>query len=169
MPFGLILSEWLSLLSVITNRLGFFYGVNQMPNGLTTNRFKKNILNVFFLDATEPTSFTVRLVSDTPDEDTNNISELTEITGSNYSAVTLSRNSTDFDVITEDDANDAGYIELADVVFTGAFSGATHCVLCDNSGDVLAYWPLQTGGAAVTVSANQTYTLQNGTIKAVDA
>jgi hypothetical protein len=101
------------------------------------------------------------------------MSDLTQIaTGNGYSdgGQSVSRNATDFDVLTEDDTNDKAYVQLKDFAWTASggpipsdSSGATYCVLTDDnvtvaSRDVYCYGSL---GSARVVSDGQTLTLQN--------
>ncbi len=90
-----------------------------------TNRGKKHILDVVYRNAAEPTNYYVALVTSAvaPTADTNTLSELTEIAaGNGYTAggFQLARNSTDFDVSTEDDALDRALVQVKDVVWTAA-------------------------------------------------
>lgn len=122
-----------------------------------------------------PTNLYVGLVTSAtaPDADTNALSDLTEITaGNGYTTggYQLTPNATDFDTLTEDDANDRGRIQVKDVVWTASGgnipsggSGARYAVLLDDNAtvanrEVLAYWDL---GSSVTVSNGQSLTLQD--------
>ena len=108
-----------------------------------------------------------------PTADTNTLSELTQIAaGDGYTAggYQLSRNSTDWDVWTEDDANDRGLIQLKDITWTASGgpipssgNGARYAVLTDDnatvgSREVYFYWDLT---ADRSVSDSQDLTLQN--------
>ena len=136
-----------------------------------TNKGKMSILDAYFRNAGAPTNFYVALVTSAaaPDADTNTMSDLTEITaGNGYTSggYSLTRNSTDFDTLTEDDTNDRGLIQIKDVVWTasgGSISGARYAVLTDDNTtdsarEVYAYWDLSSNR---TVSDGQTLTLQN--------
>ena len=84
--------------------------------------------------------------------------------------MSVARDATDFDSLVEDDTADESVIQIKDLVFNGAFSGATYAVLTDDnatvsSRQVIAYWSL---GGSVSVSDGQTYTLQNCEIKITD-
>ena len=82
----------------------------------------------------------------------------------------LTKNSTDFDVLTEDDGNDRGLIQVKDVVWTAsggsipdAGDGARYAMLTDDDGTIAnreayQYWDLASNR---TVSDGQTLTLQN--------
>jgi hypothetical protein len=109
----------------------------------------------------------------TPTQDTNLKSELTEIaTGNGYSlgGIAVARNSTDFDVLTEDDTNDWALIQLKDIVWTASGgsipasgNGARWALLTDAhatpaSREIIAYFDLVSDR---TVSSGQTLTLQN--------
>jgi len=140
-----------------------------------TNKGKFRVLDWVFRRTAMPSNFYVALVTSAtaPNADTNVLSELTEIAaGNGYTSggYQLTPNSTDFDVLTEDDAGDKGLIQLKDITWTAAGgnlplsgSGARYAVLTDNnatvgSREVLAFWDL---AADRTVSAGQSLTLQN--------
>lgn len=140
-----------------------------------TNRGKFIIHDGFFRN-TLPTNLFLALCTsaNTPDADTNTLSDLTEITaGNGYSAggYSLSRNNTDFDVLTEQDSLDRAYIQIKDVVWTAsggsipsAGDGARWAVLTndDSNPDVIAYFDLVSDR---TVSDSQTLTLQDCEIR----
>ena len=140
-----------------------------------TNKGKMSILEEYFRNAGVPTTFYVALVTNAtvPDEDFNVFSELTEITaGQGYTTggYQLSRNDTDFDVLTEDDTNDRGFIQIKDIVWTASGGtipasgdGARYAVLLDDavtiaSREVYCYWDLSSDRQ---VSDGQTLTLSN--------
>lgn len=139
-----------------------------------TNRGKYDCL-ALWSRATSPvtSTFYLALVKSTPDADDNSMADLTEIAaGNGYTSggLSVSRNSTDFDVLTEDDTNDKALVQLKDFAWTASggslpsdSAGATYCVLTDDNAsvsarDVFCYGSL--GGARV-VSDGQTLTLQN--------
>lgn len=139
-----------------------------------TNKGKFRILQTF-AGVALPTNFFVALVTDAvaPGPDTNTLSELTEIAaGNGYTAggISLTKNTTDFDVRTEDDALDRGFVQIKDLSWTasvgslpGSGSGARYAVLTDDNGtlgsrEVWAYWDLLTN---VIVSVTQSLTLQD--------
>lgn len=128
-------------------------------NFFLTNRGKKRLLDGFFRNQNVPTNFYVALITSaaTPDVDTNTFGELTEIAnGNGYTTggFQLSRNTTDFDVLTEDDTGNLAYIEIKDVSWTASGgtlpasgSGARWAVLLDDNAtianrEVLAAWSL---------------------------
>lgn len=140
-----------------------------------TNKGKYNIHNIVFRAATAPTNFYVGLATSAvaPTADTNTFGQLTEIAnGNGYTTggYQLSRNSTDFDVMTEDDANDKVVTQIKDIVWTasggaipGSGDGARYAVLIDDNGtianrEVWAYWDLSSDR---TVSSGNNLTLQN--------
>jgi hypothetical protein len=140
-----------------------------------TNKGKHHLLDQVFRNATEKTNYFIALVTSAtaPTADTNTLSQLTEIAvGNGYTAggFSLARNSTDFDVINEDDTNDRGDIQVKDVVWTASGgsipasgNGARYAVLVDDnatvgSREVYAYFDLSSDR---TVSSGQTLTLQN--------
>lgn len=139
------------------------------------NKGKWRALGWVLRGDTIPTNFYVALVTSAtaPTADINTFSELTEIAaGNGYTSggYQLTPNSTDFDVHTEDDANDRGLIQIKDIVWTASGgpipasgSGARYAVLTDDnatvgSREVLAYWDLESDR---TVSDGQTLTLQD--------
>jgi hypothetical protein len=143
-----------------------------------TNKGKKCILNAYFTADTsdEPAGFKIALCTSAtaPTADTDVLADLTEIaSGNGYTAggATLSRNSTDFDTIEEDDTNDRGYIRIKDVVWTASGgsipasgNGARYAVLLDDAAtpNLLAYWDLQSDRQ---VSDGQSLTLQDCEIR----
>ena len=143
------------------------------------NRGAFRILQAFFRNTSVPTVLYAALVTSaaTPGVDTNTFSELTEVAaGNGYTAggISLSRNSTDFDVLTEDDTNDRAFIQIRDLVWTasggtlpGSGSGARHAILTDDNGtqssrDIISSWDLSSDRS---VSSGQTLTLQNCEIR----
>jgi hypothetical protein len=140
-----------------------------------TNRGKYQILGWSFRGETIPTNYYARLITSAtaPTVDDDNVSGYTEIAaGNGYTAggMSLSKNSTDWDVWTLDDTNDLGYIQLKDLVWTasggslpGSGNGARYCVLTDDnatdaSREPYASWDLTSDR---TVSSGQTLTLQD--------
>ncbi|GAH62373.1 unnamed protein product, partial [marine sediment metagenome] len=124
-----------------------------------TNKGKFRILDAYFRDTDMPTNFYIALVTsaNVPDPDTNVLSELTEIAaGNGYTTggYQLARNSTDFDVLTENDTDDRGEIQIKDVVWNASGgnipasgNGARYAVLLDDNAtpadrEVLDYWDL---------------------------
>ena len=147
-----------------------------------TNRGKYNILNQRYRAATPPTNFYVFLATSAaaPGADTNVKSEMTEIAaGNGYTAggISLNRNSTDFDVLTEDDANDRALIQIKDLVWTASGGsipasggGARYALMSDDNAtpanrEIETYWDLV---ADRSVSVGQTLTLQNAEIRLTD-
>ena len=145
-----------------------------MASGIT-NRGKYKLLDWTFRGTALPTNFYVALVTSaaTPTVDTNTLSELTEIaTGNGYTAggISLTKNSTDFDTLTEDDASDLGKVQIKDLAWTasgGALpasgNGARYAVLTDDNATqgsrlVLAWWDLVSDRS---VSSGQPLTLQD--------
>ena len=140
-----------------------------------TNKGKFRELERTYRGGTLPTNYYVFLATSAvaPTQDTNTKSELTEIaTGNGYTAggISLAKNSTDFDVLTEDDTGDMGLIQVKDLVWTASGgpipssgNGARWAIFTDDNGtlgsrEVYAYWDLV---ADRTVSDGQTLTLQN--------
>lgn len=148
-----------------------------------TNKGKAAILDSYFRATGTPTNFYIALVTSAtaPTADTNTFSELTEIaSGNGYTTggYQLSRNSTDFDALTENDTNDRGEIQVKDVVWTASGgsiptsgNGARYAVLLDDNAtianrEVLAYWDLTSDRS---VSDGQTLTLQNCELRLTEA
>lgn len=148
-----------------------------------TNRGKFNILGRYFRGVAFPTNFYAALVTSAvaPVADTNTKSELTEIAaGNGYTTggISLTRNSTDFDVLTEDDTNDRALVQIKDLVWTASGgpipssgSGARYMILTDDnvtqgSREVEFYWDL---AADRTVSDGQTLTIQNAELRINEA
>jgi len=141
-----------------------------------TNRGVNNVLDVCFRGASIPGSaFAVFLATSAtaPTADHNLKTDLTEIaTGQGYTAggINVARDSTDWDVLTEDDSGDLAKVQIKDLVWTASGgnlpasgNGARYAGLTDQHATVgsrmlLAYWDLT---ADRTVSDTQTLTLQN--------
>lgn len=138
-----------------------------------TNKGKFWLLNQTLRNVTEPTNLYVALVTSAtaPTADTNTLSQLTEIAaGNGYTSggFQLTRNATDFDVMTEDDTADSAYAEIKDITWTASVgnlpasgNGARYAVLTDDnvtvsSREVYFYWDLV---ADRTVSVGQTLTI----------
>jgi hypothetical protein len=144
-----------------------------------TNKLKYRLLGWGFVAVTIPTNFYVALVTSAtaPTADTNTKSELTEVAnGDGYTTggISLTPGSTDFDVLTEDDGNDRGLVQIKDLVWTASggpipISGgdAHYAVLTDDNGtqgsrEVFTYWDLVSDRS---VSDTQTLTLQDCEIR----
>lgn len=140
-----------------------------------TNKGKFSVLDAYFRNTGAPTNFYIALVTSAtaPTPDINTLSELTEIAaGNGYASggYSLDRNSTDFDVLTENDTDDRGEIQVKDVVWSASGgnipasgNGARYAVLTDDNvtiGDreILGYWDLTSDR---TVSDGQDLTLQD--------
>ena len=140
-----------------------------------TNKGKFRALEDRFRGVAAPTNYYVALVVSTvaPTADINTFGELTQIAvGNGYATggYSLTPGATDFDVLTEDDTNDRGLIQIKDVVWTASGGpipasglGARYAVLTNADAtvanrEVLAYWDLVSDR---TVSVGQTLTLQD--------
>jgi hypothetical protein len=147
---------------------------------VVTNRFKFTNLGVFFRNAAEDANFTLLLAlnSAPPTADTNTFSELAEIAaGNGYTSggVTVNRDSTDFDTLTEDDGNDRAFIQMKDFVFTASGgnlpssgNGARWGILADANatlGSRLVYVGFDFVSDR-TVSDGQALTIQNMELRA---
>jgi hypothetical protein len=140
-----------------------------------TNKGKLRMLGGWFRAESIPTNFYLALYTSAtaPTADTDTHSQLTQIaTGNGYTTggYQLARNSTDFDVLTEDDPNDRALVQCKDIVWTAAGgpipasgNGARYACLTDDNGTesarhVLHYFDLSSDR---TISSGQTLTLQN--------
>jgi hypothetical protein len=136
-----------------------------------TNKFKFRIFDWLFRATAAPTNFYIALVTSAaaPVADTNTKSQLTELTqqfGYTTGGISLTKNATDFDVLTEDDANDRALVQIKDMVWTasgGSIGAARYAIMTDDNGtqgsrEVLGFWDLTSDR---TVSDGQTLTLQN--------
>lgn len=140
-----------------------------------TNKGKMRMLDWVFRATATPTNFYVALVTSAvaPVADTNTKTELTEIAnGNGYTTggISIAKNATDFDVLTEDDTNDRGLIQIKDLVWTASGGpipasggGARYAVFTDDnvtqgSREIIGYWDLTEDR---TVSDTQTLTLQD--------
>ncbi len=145
-----------------------------MASGVT-NRGKALLFDYVFRGVALPANFYVALITSaaTPTVDTNTFSELTEIAaGNGYTSggYSLTKNTTDFDTLTEDDTADKAILKIKDVVWTasgGAIpasgGGARYAILTDynatmGSRQVMAWWDLTSDR---TVSSGQPLTLQD--------
>lgn len=95
-----------------------------MANGVT-NRGRRLILGAYFNDETRPTNLYAALCDDsvTPTVDTNTLSQLGEIpAGNGYTSggQSLTRNTTDFPNITENDTTDLASVDLKNLTFTAS-------------------------------------------------
>ena len=127
-----------------------------------TNRGKYLFLNHMFRDVTVPANFYIFLVSGTPDENTEDMAELTEVNVAGNETV-LPKGTVSFDTIAEDQSGDKGTIKIKDCAFAGPVVAATFAVMADgnaspSSDNIWAYWSL---GGAKSVSSGQTLTLQD--------
>lgn len=144
-------------------------------SSVMTNRGKYRILNGFFRAQSIPTTFYAALITSAavPDADTNTLSQLTQIaSGNGYTTngQAVARNTTDFDVMTEDDTNDRALVQIKDLTWTasggdmpGSGSGASYMVLTDDnatagSRDIIGSFDLV---SARTVSSGQSLTIQD--------
>ncbi len=146
-----------------------------------TNRGKYDCLALWARNTSPATAFYMALVKSTPTVDTDTMSQLTEIAaGNGYTSggTSLSRNATDFDVLTEDDTNDYALVQVKDIAWVASggpipadSNGATYAVITDDNGtvgsrDVYHYGSL---GSARVVSSGQTLTIQNFEIRIAES
>ncbi len=144
-----------------------------------TNKGKASVLEGIFRNAGVPATFNIGLVTSAvaPVADTNTFGQLTQIaTGNGYvdGGINIAKDATDWDVLTEDDGNDRGLIQLKDMVWTASGGpipasgdGARYAALCDanatvGSREVWQFWDLVSDR---TVSSGQTLTLQDCEIR----
>lgn len=138
-----------------------------------TNRFKYRVMETFFRAADTFYAFLITSAV-AVSADINTKSELTEISGSGYTAggISLTGNATDFDVLTEDDTNDKAFVQIRDLAWTASggsiptTGGARELALSDDnvtpaSREVFVGWDL---GSDRQVSDGQTLTIQNAEI-----
>jgi hypothetical protein len=140
-----------------------------------TNRGRYKALEHVFRGAALPTNFFVALITNAavPTVDTNTLGELTQIaSGNGYTTngISLTKNATDFDVLTEDDTNDRALIQIKDLVWTASGgtlpasgSGAYYAVLTDDNATpanrlVYAFHDLV---GPISVSSGQPLTVQD--------
>lgn len=140
-----------------------------------TNRGKYLTLQLWGRGTSPATAFYLALATNNtpPTVDANTLSDCSEIAaGNGYTAggLIVNRNSTDFDVLTEDDTNDRALIQMKDYVWTASGgnlpasgNGARWVLGLDdnvtvNSRQVWGFWDL---GADRVISSTQTLTLQN--------
>lgn len=136
-----------------------------------TNKGKFKVLDHVFRATALPTNYFIGLATSaaTPGPDTNTKSDLTEIaTGNGYTAggFSLTKNSTDFDVLTEDDTGDLALVQVKNVVWTASGgpipasgNGARWAWIADGTGAgalIYGYWDLVSDR---TVSDTQALTL----------
>lgn len=147
-----------------------------MASGVT-NRGRYLMADSYFRGATPPVSFKLLLctATTTPTVDTNVLSDLEEIAdGNGYTqgtGISVARDGTDWDVLTEDDTGDLAHLELKDEVFTASGGplpsdsvGARWAVLgtLDADPQIICWWDL---GSDRVVSDGQPLTLQDSTIE----
>ena len=144
-----------------------------------TNKGKASVLEGVYRNAGVPTNFHVALLTSAaaPSADTNTMADVTQIaTGTGYAdgGIQLARNATDFDVLTEDDANDRGLVQIKDLVWTASGgplpasgNGARHAALTDDNASVAAreIWQSWDLVSDRSVSDGQTLTLQDCEIR----
>ena len=144
-----------------------------------TNRGRYHFLNSAFMAAASPSGFYLALCTgaSVPGASKNAITDMAEIaSGNGYSTggASVSRNSTDFDILNEDDSASIATITLKDVVFTAtggdipaSGSPIRYAVLLDanvtaSSRNMLAWWDLNEN---IIISTTQVLTLQNPEIR----
>lgn len=147
-----------------------------------TNRGKRNMLGAYYRGEAIAANFFVFLAlnSAPPGPDTNVKSDLNEIAaGNGYTAggIQLNRDSTDFDVLTEDDTNDRALIQIKNLVWTASGgslpasgNGARYAVLTDADAtlanrEVEDFWDLVSDR---TVSDTQALTLIDCEVRLTD-
>ena len=113
-----------------------------------TNKGKFHIFGHAFVDVAVPTNYYVALVTSAvaPTADHNTLGQLTEIAaGNGYTTggIQLTPGAVDFDVHTEDDANDRAIVQIKNLVWTasggslpGSGDGARYSILTDDNATV---------------------------------
>jgi hypothetical protein len=144
-----------------------------------TNKGKAGALDARYRGTAIPTNYYLALLTSAtaPDPDTNTMSDVTQIaTGNGYSdgGYQITPGATDFDVLTEDDTNDRGLIQLKDIVWTASGgpipssgNGARYASLTDDNAtvanrEIYHYWDLVSDRS---VSDGQSLTLQDAEIR----
>lgn len=129
-----------------------------MASGIT-NKGAWHFFNIVLRNGTEPTNYYLVLVTDavTPTVDHNTLSEFTQIpSGNGYTTngISINRDSTDFDVMNEDDTDNRVEAQLKNIAWTasggslpGSGTGARWALLTDDNGTpanrlVLAWFDL---------------------------
>lgn len=137
-----------------------------------TNRGAKLQVDVFWRGAAGPTTFYAALCSTLPTVDTNTLSELTQVSATNgytNGGMTVSRSSTGFPSVTEDDTANTAYVSLATLTLTasgGSIGPFQYVVITGDGGTVanretLAWFALP---AAVTIPNGATWSGTSGVI-----
>ncbi len=144
-----------------------------------TNKGKYRVIGYAFRGDTIPTNMYMALFTSAvaPTADTNTTSSLTQIAaGNGYTSggIQLTPGATDFDVWTEDDANDRAFVQIKDLVWTASGgsipdsgNGARYVCLTDDNGtfanrEVLAYFDLSSDRS---VTDTQVLTIQDCEIR----
>jgi hypothetical protein len=147
-----------------------------------TNKGKMRILAAVFNGAALPTNFYAALVTSAvaPTADTNLMSDLTQVAaGNGYTSggISLTKNTTDFPTLTEDDTNDRGSILIKNLVWTASGgplpasgSGARYLVLTDDNATVAnrEVWAFFDLVSDRSVSDTQTLTIQSSEMRATE-
>lgn len=145
-----------------------------------TNKGKFHMLGHAFVNISVPTNYYVALVTSAvaPTADHNTLGQLTEIADTNgytTGGIQLTPGATDFDVHTEDDANDRGLVQIKDLVWTASGGpipasgdGARYAILTDDNAtvanrEIYGYFDLTSDRS---VSDGQTLTVQNMEMRA---
>jgi len=138
-----------------------------------TNRGAKRILDIAFRNTNVPTIFYAILCTSAvaPSRTTNTFTELTQITaGNGYTSggLALTRNTTDWDTLSEDDSSHFGSVLAKDATWTASGgtipasgNGARYLVITDDNGtlnsrEVIGYFDL---GGDTSVSSGQPLTI----------
>lgn len=132
-----------------------------------TNHGTYQFMNILFNGATIPTNWYAALTSSTPTDATDTKNTLTEsANGNGYTTggISLTKNTTDFPGITENDASHYSSIRVKNLTWTASGgnmpsdTGATYLILTDDNATqtsriVFAYWSL--GGARQVTDTQQ--------------
>ena len=145
-----------------------------MANGITTKGMTRMLEATFrklWAGGSTPADYYLALCTDanTPDEDTNTLSDLTEVTAANgYTSggEAISDDATGFDYLLENDTDNKGQIQIKDITWTatgGTIPDIRWAVLLDDNAtpanrEVIAWWDLTSNR---TILENDSLTLQD--------
>lgn len=144
-----------------------------MPS-IVTNKCRAAEFDIVYRGAAAPANFKLALctAANVPTEKTNTLGELVEIAvGAGYNAggITINRNTTDFQTLTEDDTNDKAICVIRDLTLTASGgpipligSGAAFAVLTTPTGDVWRAWDIRDSGGSSRAVSNTQSLLING-------
>lgn len=136
---------------------------------------EKLLLDSFYRATNTPTSFKLLLLTSAPNFTMGDFDSIEIANGNGYTTggQTVNRDSTDFDVWVEDDANNDAEIIMKEFSWTASGgpipstgAGATHCGLVDNSNNPIAWWEL---GYTVTLANGEALDVDNCGLRGIQA